>query len=114
MLSNLFQLESLITSMGPSVVYSKRNPFVCPSVHLIYLYFGLGTKWTVLRMYRVAEKSPYTDQQIIIIIIIIIIIKPFPERSHHLGHGLSRVLSLTHPHTCLQALVDRVTACVSH
>jgi hypothetical protein len=38
----------------------------------------------------------------------------FPERSHHLGHGLSRVLSLMHPHTCHQALLDRVTACVSH
>jgi len=40
--------------------------------------------------------------------------KPLPERSHHLGHGLSRVLSLVHPHTCHQALLDRVTACVSH
>jgi hypothetical protein len=40
--------------------------------------------------------------------------KPFPERSHHLGHGLSRVLSLMQPHTCHQALLDRVTACVSH
>jgi hypothetical protein len=37
-------------------------------------------------------------------------IKPFPERSHHLGHGLSRVMSLTHPHTCHQTLLDRVTA----
>jgi hypothetical protein len=34
--------------------------------------------------------------------------------SHHLGHGLSHVLSLMHPHTCHQALLDRVTACVSH
>jgi hypothetical protein len=42
------------------------------------------------------------------------LIKPFPERSHHLGHGLSRVLSLIHPHTCHQALLERVTACVSH
>ena len=42
------------------------------------------------------------------------LIKPFPERSNHLGHGLSRVLSLVHPHTCHQALLDRVTACVSH
>ena len=42
------------------------------------------------------------------------LIKPFPERSHQLGHGLSRVLSLTNPHTCHQALLDRVTACVSH
>ena len=41
------------------------------------------------------------------------LIKPFPEYSHHLGHGLSRVLSLMHPHTCHQALLDRVTACVS-
>jgi hypothetical protein len=41
-------------------------------------------------------------------------VKPFPERSHHLGHGLSRVLSFVHPHTCHQALLDRVTACVSH
>ena len=30
------------------------------------------------------------------------------------GHGLSRVLSLMHPHTCHQVLLDRVTACVSH
>ena len=43
-----------------------------------------------------------------------LLIKPFPERSPHLGHGLSRVLSLMHPHTCHQALLDRVTACVSH
>jgi len=42
------------------------------------------------------------------------LIKQFPERSNHLGHGLSRVLSLVHPHTCHQALLDRVTACVSH
>ena len=42
------------------------------------------------------------------------LIKPFPERSHHLGHGLSCVLSLVNPHTCHQALLDRVTACVSH
>ena len=42
------------------------------------------------------------------------LIKPFPERSHHLGHGLSCVLSVMHPHTCHQALLDRVTACVSH
>jgi len=42
------------------------------------------------------------------------LIKPFPECSHHLGHGLSCVLSLVHPHTCHQALLDRVTACVSH
>jgi len=42
------------------------------------------------------------------------LIKPFPERSHHLGHGLSRVLSVMHPHTCHQALLDRVTASVSH
>ena len=42
------------------------------------------------------------------------LIKPFPERSHHLGHGLSRVLSLMHPHTCHQALLDRVIACVIH
>ena len=42
------------------------------------------------------------------------LIKPFPERSRHLGHGLFRVLSLMHPHTCHQALLDRVTACVSH
>ena len=40
--------------------------------------------------------------------------KPFPECSHHLEHGLSRVLSLMHPHTCHQALFDRVTAYVSH
>ena len=33
---------------------------------------------------------------------------------HHLGHGLSRVLPLMHPHTCHQALLNRVTACVSH
>jgi len=33
---------------------------------------------------------------------------------NHLGHSLSRVLSLMHPHTCHQALLDRVTACVSH
>jgi len=31
-----------------------------------------------------------------------------------LGHGLSHVLSLMHPHTCHQALLDTVTACVSH
>ena len=31
-----------------------------------------------------------------------------------MGHGLSRVLSLIHPRTCHQALLDRVTACVSH
>ena len=42
------------------------------------------------------------------------LIKPFPEHSHPLGHGLSRVLSLMHPHTCHQALLDRVTACFSH
>ena len=42
------------------------------------------------------------------------LIEPFPERSHHLGHGLSHVLSIMHPHTCHQALLDRVTACVSH
>ena len=42
------------------------------------------------------------------------LIKSFPERSNHLGHDLSRVLSLVHPHTCHQALLDRVTACVSH
>jgi len=42
------------------------------------------------------------------------LIKPFPEYSHPFGHGLSRVLSLMHPHTCHQALLDRVTACVSH
>jgi len=42
------------------------------------------------------------------------LIKPFPERSHHLGRGLSHVLSLMHPHTYLQVLLDRVTACVSH
>ena len=35
--------------------------------------------------------------------------KPFLERSHHLGHGLSRVLSLMNPHTCHQGLLDRVT-----
>jgi len=42
------------------------------------------------------------------------LIKQFPERSHDLGHGLSRLLSLMHPHTCHQALLDGVTACVSH
>ena len=42
------------------------------------------------------------------------LIKLFPECSHHLGHGLSHVLSLMHPDTCHQALLDRVTACVSH
>ena len=42
------------------------------------------------------------------------LIKPFPEHSHHLGHGLSRVLPLMHPHTCHQALLGTVTACVSH
>ena len=42
------------------------------------------------------------------------LLKPFPERSHHLGHGLSCVLCPMHPHTCHQALLDRVTACVSH
>jgi len=42
------------------------------------------------------------------------LMKPFPERSHRLVHGLSRVLSLMHPYTCHQALLDRVTACVSH
>jgi len=42
------------------------------------------------------------------------LIRPFPERSHHLEHGLSRVLSLMYPHTCHQAFLDRVTACVSH
>ena len=42
------------------------------------------------------------------------LIKPSPERSHHFGQGLSRVLSLVHPHTCNQALLYRVTACVSH
>ena len=42
------------------------------------------------------------------------LIKPFPERSHHLRHGLSRVLSLMHPHICHQALLATVTACVSH
>ena len=31
-----------------------------------------------------------------------------------MGHGLPRVLSLMHPHTCYQALLDRMTACVSH
>jgi len=42
------------------------------------------------------------------------LIKPFQERSHHLGHGLSHVLSLMHPHACHQVLLDRVTACVSY
>jgi len=42
------------------------------------------------------------------------LIKLLPERRHHLGHGLSRVLSLMDPHTCHQGLLDRVTACVSH
>ena len=42
------------------------------------------------------------------------LIKPFPECSHHLGHGLSHMLSLVHPRTCHQALLERVTACVSH
>ena len=42
------------------------------------------------------------------------LIKLFPERSHHLGHDLSHVLSLMHPHTCHQALLGRVTACVCH
>jgi len=42
------------------------------------------------------------------------LIKPLPEHSHHLGHGLSRVLSLMHPHTCHQVLLNRVTACVSY
>jgi len=42
------------------------------------------------------------------------LIKPLPERSHHLGHGLSGVLSLMNPHTCHQALLDRETSCVSH
>ena len=42
------------------------------------------------------------------------LIKPFPERSHHMGHGLSRVLFLMHPHTCHQVFLDRVTACISH
>jgi len=42
------------------------------------------------------------------------LIKSFPERSLHLEHGLSRVLSLMHPHTCYQAFLDRVTVCVSH
>jgi hypothetical protein len=32
-------------------------------------------------------------------------VKPFPERGHHLGQGLSCVLSLVHPHTCHQALL---------
>jgi len=42
------------------------------------------------------------------------LIKPFLEHIHHLGHGLSRVLSLLHPHTCHQPLLNRATACVSH
>ena len=42
------------------------------------------------------------------------LIKTFPEHSHHLGLGLSRVLSLMHPHTCHQVLLKRITACVSH
>jgi hypothetical protein len=41
-----------------------------------------------------------------------ILIKLFPKRSHHLGHGLSPVLSLMHPHTGHQVLLDTVTACV--
>jgi hypothetical protein len=65
------------------------------------------------QLYRVAEKSPYTDQFFPIQQCRSSwwsLIKPFPD----LGHGLSRVLSLTHPHTCHQALLDRVTTCVSH
>jgi hypothetical protein len=42
------------------------------------------------------------------------LIKPFPECSHCLGHGLSCVLFLMHPHSYHQALLIRVTACVSH
>ena len=42
------------------------------------------------------------------------LIKLFPECSHHLGHDLSCVLSLVHPHTCHQTLLNRLTACVSH
>ena len=42
------------------------------------------------------------------------LIKLLTECSHHLGHGLSHVLSLMHPHTCHQALLDRVTACDGH
>ena len=42
------------------------------------------------------------------------LLEPLPERSHHLGHGLSCVLSLVHSHTCHQELLNRVTACVSH
>jgi hypothetical protein len=62
--------------------------------------------------YRVAEKSPYTDQYQRSFFPIQqcrsswwSLIKPCPERSHHLGYGLSRVLSLVHPHTCHQALL---------
>jgi hypothetical protein len=40
--------------------------------------------------------------------------KPLLERSHHMRHGLSRGFSIMHPHTCHQALLNRVTACVSH
>ena len=36
------------------------------------------------------------------------LIKPFPERSHHLGHGLPRVLSLMHSQTCHQELLDKL------
>ena len=42
------------------------------------------------------------------------LIKSFPEHSHHLGHGLSPVLFFMNAHTSHQALLDRVTACVSH
>jgi len=42
------------------------------------------------------------------------LIKPFPECSHHLGHGLSRVLlSCTHTLPFKRSSI-RVTACVSH
>ena len=39
------------------------------------------------------------------------LIKLFPERSHHLGHGLSRVLSLMHPPPSAPRLSN---CCVSH
>jgi hypothetical protein len=77
------------------------------SVFLLSLRQNKLHNWLI---YRMVKKSPYTDEFFPIQQCRSSwwsLIKPFPELSHHLGHGLSRVLSLVNPHTCHQALLDR-------
>jgi hypothetical protein len=98
-----------VLKFGGGICDTNRNTLLTLSHTTLWLasYNNVGLQRCYNELHRVAEKSPYTDKFFPIQQCRSSwwnLIKPLPERSHHLGQGLSRVLSLVHPHTCHQAL----------